>query len=643
MAMTFRARVGRIGYGLLFCVVLPATLACWACRLPVGSLPVLHWPMAGAIVAAGGVAVMLAAMASLVHDGRGLPMNAFPPTQLVAKGLYELLPHPIYVGFVVACAGVALGVGSAAGLWVVTPLVALGLAALVWGHERPDLLRRFGRLPRAWLSLPPGGGQRPTMSQALATGLVIFIPWIISYRAILLLTGSGGVTDVRSVIERSLPAWTWSAPLHASICLLVPLALFLASSRSALRRFGIQSIPAIGAISLFYLLWPTASAPRDFASTGWSARLLRLAQAWSSPPVAALPAFPVVWACLAAELLEKRSRWWAGAAWLWAAAASLACVTTGLHAMAGVGAAWLTYLALRYFDLCYGALIRRTELLANSWHQWRIGPVRVMSHGIYAGLAGLVGVAGAVWLSRSPGGVVVVALCGLAGAALYAQWIEGSPALLRPFGYYGYLLGAVAGAAVCGVAGGPGWSLLAAGAMVAPWAQALGRLRCLAQGCCHGRPSGSVPGIRVHNSHSRVCKMAALIDVPIHPTQLYAILANIVIGLLLARLWVLGARLALVAGSYFILGGLARFVEETYRGEPQTPRWAGLAVYHWMAIASVAGGMVLCVLPSGAATSPSGPPGWTPILAGLAAGVVFWVAMGVDLPDSRRRFARLSG
>jgi prolipoprotein diacylglyceryltransferase len=186
--------------------------------------------------------------------------------------------------------------------------------------------------------------------------------------------------------------------------------------------------------------------------------------------------------------------------------------------------------------------------------------------------------------------------------------------------------------------------VLAAAATMAPWVHATGRLRCLVQGCCHGRPIARAEfGIRVHEPHSRVCKLDDMTDVPIHPTQLYSILGSIVVGLLLARMWSLHAALPFIVGLHFVLMGLLRFTEETYRGEPQTPRSYGMAVYHWMAIASVLAGIGVSCFRGAAAPAPVWPPSAPVLAAALAAGFIFWAAMGVDLPQSQRRFARLSG
>ncbi len=154
-------RTGKILYGSFFAVVLPALLVLWArAAAPNVGLPAVHSPL-GWAAAAAGLALVLWATAALAIWGRGLPMNAYPPPVFVARGPYALVAHPIYLGFVVACAGCAVGAGSAAGLWLVTPAAALGCAALVLGYEGPDLDSRFGARPRPLLGLPGCGRGAP--------------------------------------------------------------------------------------------------------------------------------------------------------------------------------------------------------------------------------------------------------------------------------------------------------------------------------------------------------------------------------------------------------------------------------------------------------------------------------------------------
>ena len=107
------------------------------------------------------------------------------------------------------------------------------------------------------------------------------------------------------------------------------------------------------------------------------------------------------------------------------------------------------------------------------------------------------------------------------------------------------------------------------------------------------------------NEHSRVVALSGLGGRPIHATQLYSIAGNVVIGVLLLRLWWLAAPIWFVGGAYLILAGLARFVEEAYRGEPQTIVLAGLPIYQYLALVSVLTGVGLTMLGGAPAPTPS--------------------------------------
>src|ERR1019366_3157104 len=92
------------------------------------------------------------------------------------------------------------------------------------------------------------------------------------------------------------------------------------------------------------------------------------------------------------------------------------------------------------------------------------------------------------------------------------------------------------------------WLALAALCLAAPWIQGLGRLRCLVQGCCHGRPTTPEIGIRYSHPRSRVCRVPGLRDIPIHATPLYSLLWNVFIALLLTRLYFLQVNAAMIGG-----------------------------------------------------------------------------------------------
>jgi hypothetical protein len=248
-----------------------------------------------------------------------------------------------------------------------------------------------------------------------------------------------------------------------------------------------------------------------------------------------------------------------------------------------------------------------------------------------------------VGVAAGPGhtaAIMVAAACSLVGAALWAQYVEGSPQLLRPYGYYGGVIGCVAGSLAAPLFGTGVWTLLAAYCLSGPWVQSLGRLRCLVQGCCHGRPARKEVGIRYRHPRSRVCRLTEWRGAPLHPTPLYSILWNALSAVVLWRLWSLGAPLTLIAGMYLILNGLGRFVEEAYRGEPQTPVYAGLRFYQWLAAASVLAGVAVTMAQSGPA-----PPlrlRWDALAPAAAFGLAAAFALGVDFPNSNRRFSRLA-
>jgi hypothetical protein len=101
----------------------------------------------------------------------------------------------------------------------------------------------------------------------------------------------------------------------------------------------------------------------------------------------------------------------------------------------------------------------------------------------------------------------------------------------------------------------------------------------------------------------------------------------------------LGARASVVVGAYLVLGGLARFVEEHYRGEPQTMERWGLRTYQWFAAGFVVAGLAVLSLDSPVLEGVRAGPAWWG--AGLVA-LVYAIAMGVEFPRSNARGSRLS-
>jgi protein-S-isoprenylcysteine O-methyltransferase Ste14 len=638
--MTRRA-LGVIAYGAVFAVGLPLLLALWMQRLDrIIRLPAFGNTMTGALVMAAGLGLVGLAMYWLWREGGGLAMSPFPPGHLVTSGPYAILPHPIYVGSVTACLGYALLTRSAAGLWVVTPLLALSAASFVMGYEREATSVRFGALPHPFVRLPPDEQTRPGFRDRVSVYALVLIPWAIAYEAF---SRVGLAPDARSSYlgwDALLPVVPWAEAVYILTYPYVALAPLLASNNRDLRRFAIRGLWATAAIGLFYLLVPFSASPKPVPEGSIWTPLLLFERWWDEHT--SLPSFHVVWACLVSSLLA--SRWPRAKGWLaaWTAAVGVSCVATGMHAVMDIVAGLAAAVLVMRGNVVWAVLCRLAEVVANSWREWRVGPFRALSHGVYAALGGAVGVGVATWAAGRDQMWWIVALTfgAQAGAGLWAQIIEGSPQLLRPYGYFGSVFGAIIVSLVAAASGRDPWLLLAATAVGACFTQPFGRLRCLVQGCCHGRPLDAPWGIRYTHPRSRVTRLSKLGGLPLHPAPLYSILWMLTTGAILCRLWVLGVPLSFIAGGYLVFVGLGRFVEEHYRGEPQTAIIAGLRLYQWLAIAFVTGGSAVMAIGGRQAPPPEAlePRAW-----GAMAVVLFvtYALFGIDVPGSNRRFSRL--
>ena len=643
MELLTHSRFAKVLYGGFFVVIVPLALGAWAhAATGMVRLPVPHSLFWGAMLTAAGVVVMALGMVSLWIYGGGLPMNAFPPPRFVERSVYRLVPHPIYGGFSIACAGVAIFSGSASGLWLVAPAVALACAALVLGYELPDLHRRFGAQTFSpWL--PLDRPQPPSLLERLRIYPVILLPWLTVFEMFGALGKAPGSLNTYLPFETHWPVIESTELLYASTYIVVLLVPLLARSGTALRRFAQQGLIAMALIFPLYLLLPCFVPPRAFHPATAIGHLLL----WERTPysgTAAFPSFHVVWAFIAASALaegSRRKRWlW----WTWAVLVAVSCVTTGMHSIADVVAGVVAYVAVVRMPDIWRAILGAAERVANSWREWRIGPVRIINHGGYAALGVLLGMT-IIDALLGPGLRLIgisFFLSATVGAALWAQWVEGSPSLLRPMGYYGAVVGGVSAAVASTLLlHADPWIVLAAISVGAPVIQGIGRLRCLVQGCCHGRIVRSVPGIRYTDPHTRVCRLANLGGIPVHATPVYSILWNCVVELALLRLLQLHAASTMIFGAYLFLSSAGRFVEEAYRGEPQTATICGLHLYQWIAIVLALSGAAITTV-SSSPIPPLAPFRFSSVLMALGCSAIAWFVTGIDFPESSRRFARLT-
>ncbi len=637
-------RVGKILYSILFLVLVPAALVAWATATSAAiPLRLQPSPIFGAPCTLAGLLLLLFGMKDLWVHGGGLPMNAAPPPRYVSRGAYAIVPHPIYTGFCMLCAGISITVGSSSGLWLVTPVVMLACTALVLGYERHDLTERFGDSVRGLL--PSIDESRPSAFDRARCLILVIPPWLALYGAVRLLGRSPITLPAHPALSpKSIATWLCASSFAALA--LTPLVL---RTRQELRTVTLRSLLALAFGCMLFVGAPICIdvvalfIPPTAHSSAWLRHLS--ATTTSRQQVDAFfPSFIVMYASLIASLADAWRAVFRGVVCVWAALIC-ACYLIPLHGnILPLAEALIAVVLAVASPHLWQAMRSASERIANSWQEWHVGPVRIISHGMYVGLGGFIALAIGGILA-GPGheiAIAIAALLAVIGAALWAQFVEGSPQMLRPFGFYGGLLGGIVGALIAPLFHTNIWLLLAVFSTIGSFGQALGRLRCLVQGCCHGKPSSAHVGIRYTHPSSRVCRFTNWTGLPLHPTPLYSLLWNVVVALIVVRLWTLHANLTLITGLYFILNGVGRFVEESFRGEPQTRIVAGLRLYQWAAVASLIVGALFTALPRTSQQAPGLTLRWSVLVPALVFGVVVGCAMGVDFPQSQRRFSRLT-
>lgn len=114
---------------------------------------------------------------------------------------------------------------------------------------------------------------------------------------------------------------------------------------------------------------------------------------------------------------------------------------------------------------------------------------------------------------------------------------------------------------------------------------AIGRLGCLAHGCCYGKTCTLPWGIVFKNPRA----LARPLNTPLHPTQIYEILGLLALGWLALKQ---NQKNQGQAFRFYLLGyGFLRFTVEFFRGDELRGSWQGLSTSQWVSIA-----MIICSL-----------------------------------------------
>ena len=181
--------LGKILFGVLFTFVLPFAAILWAIasdRLIL--LPTVQSDYVGIFLIILGFLIMLVGSITLSFYGKGLPMSPFPPAKFVYQGIYKLIPHPIYVGASFFSLGLSLYFGSASGIWLVSPILIMGLVAYVIGFEKHGLIKRFpNNTFCSLISLPNQSNDAPTLWNKISVYVLVLIPWFLLYQILITL------------------------------------------------------------------------------------------------------------------------------------------------------------------------------------------------------------------------------------------------------------------------------------------------------------------------------------------------------------------------------------------------------------------------------------------------------------------------
>lgn len=239
-----------------------------------------------------------------------------------------------------------------------------------------------------------------------------------------------------------------------------------------------------------------------------------------------------------------------------------------------------------------------------------LGIWQIRSYGLFVAIAILVGIwwsareAERCGLARSfvYDAAWVITLAGFAGARLwYAIFSEPEVFLQNPWEIFALWHGGISmhGALVAGTLAGAWWigrhglQFWRFGDAIAPGlilGQVVGQIACLLNGDTYGRPT-DLPWAIVF-THPQA--MAPL-GVPLHPVQIYELLAYLAVFLVVQRVARSSAPDGAVLLTYAGVYGIARFTMEFFRGDP--PAVAGIivpqAVSAVLVIAALASLMVL--------------------------------------------------
>ena len=134
--------------------LVPWWLTGWRVPQPI---PAWAWSplrVAGLVLLAAGVVVLVHAFMRFVGEGVGTPAPIAPTQQLVVGGPYRHVRNPMYLAVIAIIVGQALALGQSS-LLLYAMAVGGAMAAFAHGYEEPALVRQFGAQYEAYRRAVP--------------------------------------------------------------------------------------------------------------------------------------------------------------------------------------------------------------------------------------------------------------------------------------------------------------------------------------------------------------------------------------------------------------------------------------------------------------------------------------------------------
>jgi phosphatidylglycerol:prolipoprotein diacylglycerol transferase len=163
--------------------------------------------------------------------------------------------------------------------------------------------------------------------------------------------------------------------------------------------------------------------------------------------------------------------------------------------------------------------------------------------------------------------------------------------------YYGGLIGAtVAGMIYIHWKKLPLWKTADVFAPSIALGSVFGRIGCLLNGCCYGRPSDLPWAITFTNPQANQYSGTPL-GIPLHPTEIYDALLNLVLYVFLAWLFRRKKFDGQIFATYLILYAIFRSIAEYFRGDYPTDHiHAGLTSAQLVSVPIFVAGLVLAAM-----------------------------------------------